>query len=109
MHLFFEKLMYVLHISKELVVTGGGIFLGCHFSPTKNIHEGRSRQNMYSTIMINNLLNRTGTLYAHFEYIMKMEPVIELVCGTLHIDYEIFFSSINQVVINHVAFSKTFP
>ena len=70
--------------SKELVVTGGGISSekGSHFSPTKNNYEGPSRQNVYPTMMINNILNRTGALYAHFKYRMTMEPVIELVCCT---------------------------
>ena len=67
--------------SKELVVTG--VWL-CpeevsHFFPTKNNYEGPSRQNVYPTMMINDVLNRAGVLYAHFEYSMMMEPVIELV------------------------------
>ena len=70
--------------SKDLVVFGGGICPGggSHFSPTKNNYEGPSKQNAYPTVMINDVLNRTGALYAHFEYSMKMEPVTELVCCT---------------------------
>ena len=49
------------------------------FFPTKNNYEGPSRQNVYPTMMINDVLNRAGVLYAHFEYSMMMEPVIELV------------------------------
>ena len=70
--------------SKDLVVFGGGICPGggSHFSPTKNNYEGPSKQNAYPTVMINDVLNRTGALYAHFECSMKMEPVTELVCCT---------------------------
>ena len=32
--------------------------------------------------MVNDVLNRIGALYAHFEYIMMMAPVIELVYCT---------------------------
>ena len=69
---------------KELVVTGGDIFSGggSHFSPTKNNYEGPSRQNVYPTIMINNVSNRTDALYTHYEYSMKMEQVIKLVSCT---------------------------
>ena len=71
--------------SKELVATDGGICPGegSHFSPTKNNYEGGpSRQNVYPTMMVNDALNRIGALYAHFEYIMMMAPVIELVYCT---------------------------
>ena len=62
--------------SKELVATDGGICPGegSHFSPTKNNYEGG--------MMVNDVLNRIGALYAHFEYIMMMAPVIELVYCT---------------------------
>ena len=54
--------------SKELVLTGGGICLGrgSHFSPNKNNYEGPSRQNLYPIMMINNGLNRTGTIICPF-------------------------------------------
>ena len=54
--------------SKELVVTGGGISPGggSHFSPTKNNYNGPSGQNLYPTIMINDVSNKTGALYCPF-------------------------------------------
>ena len=69
--------------SKELAVTSGGICLGggSLSSPTNINYEGPSRQNVYP-IMINDVSNRIGALYAHFEYSVTMKPVIELVCST---------------------------
>ena len=70
--------------SKESVVTGGGLCPGggSHFSPTKNNYNGPLRQNVYPTMMTNDILNGTVTLYVHFEYKMTMEPVIELMYCT---------------------------
>ena len=52
------------------MVTGGAIFPGggTNFAPTKNYYKCPSRQNVYPKMMINNVLNRRGTLYAHFKY-----------------------------------------
>ena len=71
--------------ANELVVTGGGICLrgGRHFSQTKNNYECPSRQNVYPTMMIADLSNRMGILYAHFEYSMTMKPLI----GVLYLTF----------------------
>ena len=58
-HNFLLSNLYMTWIfSKELVVNDGGICPGggSHFSPTKNNYEGLSIQNVYPTMMINDVL-----------------------------------------------------
>ena len=124
---FLRNLCLICIFSKALVVTGGVICPGggSHFSPTKNNYGGPSRQNVYPIMMISNVSNRTGAYMSNSNTVWRWNQwlnwcvarnilmkwvVIERFKGyffSFEYGHEIFFSSISQVIINHIALSKT--